>query len=297
MQRIGDEEKGAPDRRRRGAAVARPRAEAQPMSAVAYAAMALIAMAIGFGLLVLFVYEAPRLDPATRSQVFYIVLLPSATACAAALFGAMRGYARLTHRHFGVKTELSGPVVLFVLVVWGGHKLVPAVADSFDLTVRAHAADGSVARITSGMVLLELGRESRKASFDSDGDADFKAIPQRFMGTGVTLLPKVDGYQTASIQTSIHGPTLEISLERPGPIVFRGSVEDEDANPLPGVDVMSPDCDQQGKTNERGVFVFRIPSEGRTQCRFVFRKLGFATYSTDLSLDASDHKFALQRAH
>src|SRR5260370_26777884 len=106
------------------------------------------------------------------------------------------------------------------------------------------------------MVLMELGRETREASFDPDGDADFKAVTQGFMGTGVALLPRVDGYQRAAIHTSIHGPTLEIGLERPGPIVFRGCVEDEDANPLPGVDVMSPDCDQEGKTNERGVFVF-----------------------------------------
>ena len=69
-------------------------------------------MAIGVGLLLLFVYEVPRLDPATRTQAFYIVLLPSAVACAVALFGARRGHARLTHRSLGVKSELGGPVVL-----------------------------------------------------------------------------------------------------------------------------------------------------------------------------------------
>jgi hypothetical protein len=253
-------------------------------------------MLTGIGLLVLFVYEVPRLDPGTRNQVFYIVLLPSGIACALALFGAMRSYVRLTHRTFGITMELGGPAALFALVVWGGYHVVPAAPDSFELTVRAHAADGSAARIKYGMVLLEIGRETREASFDRDGNADFKAIPQRFMGTVVTLLPKVEGYQTAAIAAAIQGHTMEIALERPGPIEFRGSVEGEDANPLVGVDVMSPDCDQETKTNERGVFAFRISPAGRTQCRLVFRKARFATYSTDVSLDGSDHKFALQRA-
>jgi hypothetical protein len=174
--------------------------------------------------------------------------------------------------------------------------LVPASADSFDLTVRAHAADGSMTRVTSGSLLLEIGRETRKAVFDDDGNADFKAIPQRFMGTSVSLLPKVDGFQTAAIHTDLHGPTVEIALQRPEPIGFQGFIEDENGNPLPGVDVMSPDCDQAGKTNERGVFVFRISPGDKAHCRFVMRKVGFETYSTDLSLDRTDHNFVLQKA-
>lgn len=109
----------------------------EPLSVTGYGLMALIALLVGIGLLVYYVREVPHLEPSVRNQVYYVVLFPSAIACAVALFGAVRSYARLTARQPGVALELGGPVVLFVLILWGGFKLVPPSADSFSDNSRA----------------------------------------------------------------------------------------------------------------------------------------------------------------
>lgn len=193
--------------------------------------MALAALLIGIGLLSYYVYEVPRLEPSVRNQVYYVVLFPSAIACALALFGAMRSYARLTASHVGVATELSGPVVLFVLIVWGGFKLVPPALDTFDLTVRAHSADGSVPIIKSGKVTVDLDSDRRTELFGPNGEADFKGVPAKFMGLTIKILPEVDGYETKWQRHKILRNVLELPLS-PAPLpqlVLKGTVE-----PAPG---------------------------------------------------------------
>src|SRR5215470_11257905 len=121
----------------------------QPLSASTYAMIALVGLVLGLGLLFFYVYQVPRLvESGSQSQVYYLLLIPWALACAAFLFGAMRSYARFTHKHLGNALELGGPVVLFGLVLVGGFKMVPAAPQTFDLTVRAHDEDGKAAMIT-----------------------------------------------------------------------------------------------------------------------------------------------------
>jgi CarboxypepD_reg-like domain len=268
----------------------------QALSAKSYAVMALVALLLGVGLLVYYIHEMPQLDTGARNQVYYVVLFPSAIACAAALFGAIRSYAILRTTQLGATIELGGPVVLFALILWGAYKLVPSGADTFDLTIRAHSDDGATPLITSGQVMLELGADSKTASFSPKGEADFKAIPAQFMGRVVRLFPQVEGYEEQPILQKIEANFIDISLKRHTAIAFGGSVQDENRNPLPGVDVMSPDCDQQALTNEKGAFAFKLhPSPDRT-CRFIFRKMGYETYDTKLRVDESlDHSFLLRR--
>ncbi|HEV2495517.1 MAG TPA: hypothetical protein VG204_20865 [Terriglobia bacterium] len=182
---------------------------------------------IGIGLLFFYVYQVPKLvESGVQDKVFYLLLIPWALACAAFLFGAMRSYARFTHKHLGNALELGGPVVLFCLVLVGGFKLVPQPAESFDLTVRAHSADGLVPVITSGKITLELENARRTESIGSDGEANFKGIPARFEGTTVRVLPEVDGYKPAWQRHKLLRNVLDLPLERADQPVtrLRGSI-------------------------------------------------------------------------
>ena len=187
----------------------------QPLSAQGYAAIALAGLLIGIGLLFFYVYQVPKLvESGVQNQVFYLLLIPWALACAAFLFGSMRSYARFTHKHLGNALELGGPVVLFCLVLLGGFKLVPQPAESFDLTVRAHSADGTIPIITSGKITLELENARRTESIGSDGEANFKGIPARFKGATVKVLPEVDGYKAAWQRHKLLRNVLDLPLER-----------------------------------------------------------------------------------
>jgi hypothetical protein len=127
----------------------------QPLSAMAYAAIALVGLFFTLGFTFFYVKQVPKLvEGGVQGQVFYLLLIPWALSSAAFLFGAMRSYAHFTQRHLGSFLELGGPVVLFCLVLLGGFKLVPPAPETFDLAVRAHSAD--TALVTSGQITLEL---------------------------------------------------------------------------------------------------------------------------------------------
>jgi hypothetical protein len=80
------------------------------------------------------------------------------------------------------------------------------------------------------------------------------------------------------------------------PITFHGFVQDEQGNPLPGVQVTSPDCNKQAETNDKGTFAFQISAAPETHCHLVFGKNGYAPYNTDVTIDEDPHHpFLLRR--
>ncbi len=82
------------------------------MSAMAYAIIALIGLAIGIGLCFFYVYEVPGMVASgTKDQIFYLLLIPWGLACAAFLFGAMRSVALYRNQHVSGVLQLGGPVV------------------------------------------------------------------------------------------------------------------------------------------------------------------------------------------
>jgi hypothetical protein len=189
----------------------------QPLSAKAYAIIALVGFVFGLGLLFVYIYEVPRLiESGTQSQVFYLLLIPWALSCAAFLFGAMRSYARFTDKHLGSALELGGPVVLFGLVLVGGFKLVPPAPQTFDLTVRAHSADGRDPLITSGRITVDLDTDRRTEFIGPNGEADFKGIPPKFEGATLRFLPQVDGYEEKWQRHKLRGHILDLPLDRAG---------------------------------------------------------------------------------
>jgi hypothetical protein len=187
----------------------------RPLSGMAYAVIALVAVVIGVGLLFFYVYQVPRLIPsAVQNQVFYILLILWGLASAAFLFGVMRSYARFTYRHLGIALEMGGSVVLFCLVVVGGFRLVPPASETFDLAVRAHSADTPL--ITSGEITLELPGLPH-ASIGQDGEANFKGLSAKLRGKPIRVLPKVDGYDEKWLTPTADENILTVELERAHP--------------------------------------------------------------------------------
>lgn len=257
--------------------------------------MSLISLLTGIALLFYYVGQAPRLEPGVRNQVYYIVLFPSAISCGLALFGALRGYARLTAKHPGIALELGGPAVLFVLILWGGFKLVPA-ENTFDLTVRAHSADGAVPVVTSGRIILDLDNDRRTETFGSNGEADFKGIPEKFRGSTINVLAQVDGYDDKWMAHRITGNVLTLALNW-SPVTFHGFVQDDAGRPLANVRVVSTDCDKKAVTNDTGSFTFEIRPKPDIRCHLIFTKDGYDSYSTNLAINNDmDNRFLLRKS-
>ena len=192
-----------------------PAQPSQPLSGRAYGLITLIGLICGVGLLFFYVYQVPRLvESSAQNQVYYLLLIPWALSCSAFLFGAMRSFARFTHKRIGSALELGGPVVLFCLVVAGGFKLVPSSAETFDLAVRARSKDSPL--ITSGQITLDLPGLPR-ASISPDGEANFKGLSARFKGSRIRILPQVEGYEKQWQSFKLTGGVVDLSLVREAP--------------------------------------------------------------------------------
>lgn len=164
----------------------------QPLSAMAYAVIALLGLVFALGFTYFYIRQVPMLvENRAQGQIFYLLLIPWALSCAAFLFGALRSYALFTYKHLGTLLELGGPVVLFCLVLVGGFKLVPPPPETFDLAVRAYSANRALIR--SGQVTLELPGLPH-ANISPDGEANFKGISARFKGRPIRVLAQVKGY-------------------------------------------------------------------------------------------------------
>ena len=188
---------------------------AQPLSGKTYAFIAAAGLILSLGFTYFFIISVPRLNEnGMQDRVFYLLLIPWALAASAFLFGAMHSYARSTSRKLGHTLELGGPVVLFVLVLVGGFRLVPKVTDSFDLTVRAHAADGSIPLITEGLVTLELDSATPSERIGPNGEANFKGISSRFRGRDVKVLASVQGFRNEWQQFKLAGDVIDLQLAR-----------------------------------------------------------------------------------
>jgi TIR domain len=189
----------------------------QPLSAKNYVIIAALGFIFAAGFTLFYVYRVPQLvESGVQGQVFYLLLIPWALACAAFLFGAMKSYARFTHKHLGNFLELGGPVVLFCLVLLGGFKLVPPAPETFDLAVRAHSED--VPLITSGQITLDLPGLPH-ANIGPDGEANFKGVSARFKGTPIRVLPHVDGYEEKWQTPKLKDNVLDLNLERAHPVI------------------------------------------------------------------------------
>ena len=188
---------------------------AQPLSAKGYVIVALVGLIFAAAFTLLYVYQINQLVAGgVQGQVFFLLLIPWALSCAAFLFGAMKSYARFTHKHLSNTLELGGPVVLFFLVLVGGFKLVPPAPDTFDLTVRAHSAGQRDPVITSGKITIDLDNDRRIAFLGANGEADFKGIPPKFRNSTLKVLPQVDGYEEQWQEQRLGSNVLDLPLVR-----------------------------------------------------------------------------------
>jgi hypothetical protein len=182
----------------------------QPLSAMAYAAIALLGLVFALGFTFFYIRQVPMLvENGAQGQIFYLLLIPWALSCAAFLFGALRSYALLTYKHLGTFLELGGPVVLFCLVLVGGFKLVPPPPETFDLAVRAYSANRAL--ILAGQVTLELPGLPH-ANISPDGEANFKGLSAKLKGKPIKVLAQVKGYQEKWLTPTVEGNVLTVEL-------------------------------------------------------------------------------------
>lgn len=182
--------------------------QTQPLSAKMYAAFAGVGLVFAAALAVLLVQLGPKLNAMAQGNlVFYVLLIPCSLACAAFLFGSMRSYAHWTGKAMNGKLELTGPVVVFCVVMYGGYKLLPQAASAFDLKVRAVAANAAPVAGRIKLLASDLNGELER-NIDSDGYARFEKLPSQLKRATVRLVAEADGFSRDPVAVPLNNSDI-----------------------------------------------------------------------------------------
>jgi hypothetical protein len=164
-------------------------------------------------------------------------------------------------KEVGKGYKFGGPAALFIVVLY--ILIAKGQGEPFDLTVRAHGADGRNPIITSGQITIDLDNDRRPKAISPNGEADFKGIPAKFQGATIGVLPQVDGYKQEWQQLELKGTVLDVTLQPAPPPVTRltGSILPPPKD-WAHLRIIVDGQSGNGKVDEIGRFDFQVIGKG-----------------------------------
>jgi len=237
----------------------------QPLNPMIYVSISAAGLLIAMGLLFLYIFKADELiRHGIEKQVFYIMLFPLGLSAAAFLFGAMRGYAIYTGKVFSGKLEITGPGVVFFLVIILGFYLIPENRP-FDFTIYLKDGEGkTVLKKDEALLRIILNNRPETRQTDENGAVDFKAIDAKLMGSTVPveLEAKRWTFADGKMSTScvLQGNHAVLVVRRDDSLArLSGLVTDEAGRFIAGAKVVVKGIETT--TDANGWFILEIPPE------------------------------------
>ena len=148
----------------------------------------------------------------SSTLTYYLVLLAASLAAAAITYLiSKRSKASFTSDSKWGKLELSGPAVVFFLVLIGGYYLPGKFQEAaFDLTMNVYNEQGEA--ITSGALTIQIDNHKELKQLDNNGQAVFSQIPFSFKEKTIKVEPMVKGYSRTAIDILIPREEKSVSI-------------------------------------------------------------------------------------
>ncbi|MCX6580056.1 MAG: carboxypeptidase-like regulatory domain-containing protein [Candidatus Aminicenantes bacterium] len=245
----------------------------QPLKPMIFVSICAAGLLIAMGLLFLYIFKADDLiRHGIEKQVFYILLIPLGLSAAAFLFGAMKGFAAFTGKVFSGKLEITGPGVVFFLVIILGFNLIPENRP-FDFTIYLKDGEGkTVLKKDQAYVRLLLDNNPVTGQTDENGAVDFKGIPPKFMGSTVPVELEAKRWTFVNEKMSttcvLQGNHAILVVQKDASISkLSGLVTDEEGRFIAGAKVVVKGI--EANTDAKGWFLLKIPLEKQEEKQLV----------------------------
>jgi hypothetical protein len=222
------------------------------------------AVSLFFLLLALFmIFFSSRLSEfGITKSFYYIILIPVGLASAAFLFGALRSSAKYSGKTSYGSIELTGPVVIFCLVVIGGFYFASPESE-FLLTIRMVNPDEPEKIINEGSIIVDFGDQRLDKQINENGEVMFSGISSKFTGKSVNIFPQIKGYRIKGSNSLTipenHVIYLELK-ERRDSTLLRGMVINENGNPEDSVFIDVESGMASASTDDKGRFSVFVPA-------------------------------------
>ena len=218
------------------------------------------------------------------SSFYYIILIPLGLCSAAFLFGALNSLAEYTGNAVYGKLKLSGPVVIFCLVIIGGFYFAKPES-TFLLTVRTQTIENKI--IDKGFVTAYFGSQGIKHEIGENGEAFFSDIPSKFLGKEINFRIDVAGYQLTNIKPERipEDKIIYLQLERrKDTTVVRGIVIDSKGNAISNILIDFESGLASSTTDASGRFSTTVPRPAGSSVLLMASKNGRIGYNEYVTL-------------
>jgi hypothetical protein len=194
---------------------------------------------------------------------YYILLIPVGLCSAAFLFGALHSHAKYVGKSSYGQLELTGPIVVFCLVIIGGFYFAEPET-TFLLTVRLSNSSGTDEIINEGYLVADLGNQRVKRDVGENGEVLFSGISSQYNGKEIYLFPEIPGYKALD-KNPIKIPADHVIYfriaEKKDTSLVRGIIIDTNGNSLPNILVDFENGIATGKTDMNGKFQINVPAD------------------------------------
>ncbi|MGE5860301.1 MAG: hypothetical protein ACM34J_07090 [Ignavibacteria bacterium] len=217
---------------------------------------------------ILMIFLSPRLTEfGITKSFYYIILIPVGLASAAFLFGALRSSAKYSGKTSYGSIELTGPVVIFCLVIIGGFYFASPESD-FLLTIRTVVPAKPEKIINDGSIIVDFGDQRLDKKLNENGEVMFSGVSSKFIGKPINIFPQIKGYKIKE-GNSISIPEnriiyLELT-ERIDSTLLRGMVINDKGDPEDSVFIDIESGVASAASDDKGRFSIVVPaSAGET---------------------------------
>ena len=230
------------------------------------------------------------------NQIYYVVLVGLGLGAAGTLFAGIRSVTRYQGRNSWGNLELSGPPVIFLLVVGAGIYFSPSQRP-FGLTVFVHGPGGPQDLIlrNQGRVAIDLGADRRLEQIGEKGSAFFPAIPPDYRGKDLPVSVIADGF--ARINGSplhLTSESVYVPVSKKG-VLLSGLIVNEARDPVSNAVVQV--AGQTAKTHDDGRFELSIPGElVREEMTLDVRATGFVSETHPVVPNSNEIRLILKRS-
>ena len=214
-------------------------------------------------LAVLMILFAPTISGmGITKSIYFIILVPVGLTSAAFLFGALRSSAKYSGKSSYGSIELTGPVVIFCLVIIGGFYFATPESD-FSLTIRTSVSGEPEKILDYGSVIIDVGEQRIPKQLYENGEITFPGLSSRYLGNTINVIPQIKGYKIKGDGTFTIPDSRIIYLEleeRKDSTFLRGRVVNEDGDPMDSVLIDIGSGLASSFTNENGIFNLIVPA-------------------------------------
>ena len=254
----------------------------------------------GFILFALFFYllivYSKDISLSTPLYFFLVVLI--ALMSTAFLAGAMRSVARYSSSSQGGSLYLSGPAVIFFIIIYLGYRYRPEPSGDktpLSLSVLLKGPEGSEELIRNGQVRVRIGQYSGMKQVDNEGAALFTGINPDYKGQKIDLSAEIPGYvlinsSLYSLDDSITYTNLTLRLQKKiDSIAVHGNVIRLPARTgIPDATIRFQGVMETYKTDSLGDFSAVLPFRSGAETRIIVSKGNKEIYNSLRTLSEND---------